>query len=69
MVTHVDEFLLLLVLRAPSLVLEHHIVVPSPLAATCEILLVEQWVPEGDVPFPLVFFCLCALCFLQGDAC
>lgn len=46
--THVDELLVLSpIIRPPRLVLEHHIIIPSPLHV--KVRLVEQRVPEGDV--------------------
>lgn len=55
--THVYKLLLLaLVLGAACLVLEDDVVVPSALHV--EILLVEEWVSEGNVSFSgfLLFF-------------
>lgn len=53
--THVNKLLLLpLILCSSSLVLEDDVVVPP--ALDVEVRLVQERVPQGDVPLPLFFF-------------
>lgn len=61
--THVDKLLAILLLSAPSLVLENDIVIPSSLHA--EILRVKQRVAPGNIDYPLLFLLRGPLLFLR----
>lgn len=52
--TYVDEFLVSLVFRPTGLVLEHNVVVPSPLYV--EVLGIEERITPSDFVFPLLLF-------------
>lgn len=60
---YVNKLLLALVFRSAGLVLEDDVVVPPALHV--EVLLIEQWVSEGDASFALVLFGLGLFCFLR----
>lgn len=62
--TYVDEFFVPLVFRPTCLVLEHNIVVPSPLHV--EVLGIEERIAPSDIIFPLLLFLSGFLAFLQA---
>lgn len=59
---YIDKLLVALVLGPPSLVLEHNVVIPSPLQV--EVLGVQQRIASRNVHLPLFLFLGGAFLFL-----